>query len=125
MHILWIETEQVRDLFDDHVVNEIRQVIPICRAKFERSPVEHNSRRKVDPAGPAGQQPRQRNIAVLEHIRVVDVEIRGHFLDCELDAGQFARVPPLQRLDGIQDKIIKNLRPGTRQRHRRGHQPTA
>jgi hypothetical protein len=70
-------------------------------------------------------QPRQRHLAVFEHVRVVHVEIRWHVLDGELNTSQFVCEPLLQRLDRVQNKVIEHLRAGSRQRHRRRYQPAA
>jgi hypothetical protein len=106
-------------------VHQVGEVLAIHRPELQRAPVQHDARRQLLPAGTAGQQPRQRDLAVLQHVRVVDVELGRHVLDRELHAGQLLGVPPLQALHGVQHQIVEDLRLGPGQRHGGRHQPAA
>src|SRR5690348_3185952 len=63
--LVGIHPEQVGDLLDDHIMDEIGEILAVHGPKFERPPVEHDPRRELLAAGPAGEQPGERHLAVL------------------------------------------------------------
>ena len=94
-------------------------------ARFQRPAVEHDPWRNAMATGAARQQPCQRHLAVFEHVGVVDVQVGWHVLHRELDAGQLLGEAALQRLDGVQYKIVEDLGLGPRERHVGRYQPAA
>ncbi len=106
-------------------MDEVREVLPIEGPELQGPAVEHDPGRYVVPPRPAGQQPGERHLAVLEHVGVVHVEVGGDLLDRELDPGQLVGVPPLQLLDRVQHQVVEEFRLGPGGRYARGHQPAA
>src|SRR5207248_9297681 len=112
-----VHAQQVGDLLDDHVVDQVREILAVEGPELQGPAVQDDPGRYVVPPRPARQQPGQRHLAVFEHVGVVHVEVRGDLLDGELHAGQLLGVPAFQRLDRVEYQVVEQLRLGPRRRY--------
>jgi hypothetical protein len=102
------------------------------RADLQGTAVDDDPRRHLVAVLPVrGQDPGQRDTAVVEHVGVEDdlvgtrVLDPGHVLDGELHAGQLALPAALDVLHGVEDQVVELLGAAARQRQLGGDQPSA
>ena len=131
--LLRVAAEQDGDLIDDHLVDEVGEVIAVPGPDLQRTAIEHDPR--WEPVAgfrePDRQQPGQRDVPVLEDVTAVDQFVRAgrrqvrDVLDGELHAVELTLPPQFQILDGVQNKVIELSSAGAGQRHGLRHEPTA
>ncbi len=131
--VLGVATKQHGHLVDDHLVDQIGQVIAVVRPDLKWPAIEHDPRRQPVPGlrQPRREQSGQRDIAVLENVTAVDEFVRAgcrqvrHVLHGELDAIEFALPAQFEVLDGVEHEVIELSGSGAGQRDRLRDQPAA
>ncbi len=129
--LLRVAAEQHGHLIDDHLVDEIGQVVAVPGPDLQWAAIEHDPRRQP-VAGfrePDRKQPGKGDIPVLKDVTAMDEFVRAgrcevrHVLDGELHTIELALPSQFQILDGVQNQIIELSGAGAGQRYGLWHEP--
>lgn len=124
--LLWFDAKDARELLDDHVVDQVAEVIFVVGPR-EQWPAVHDDARGSGRAGGIAAIRLRRDDPGEWDLGAIIGELvgLGDLLDRELHAGELGRPVRLKARHRVEDDLIELLRPRPVQRDARGHQPAA